>query len=73
MDRQLAQKLLKIVNNKELFDILNEYAEHRINVAKEYLTVAPPSDVLGWQATVRELRRFATLRDEVLKIGEKNG
>ena len=73
MDRQLAQKLLKIVNNKELFEILNEYAEHRINVAKEYLTVAPSSEVPGWQATVRELRRFATLRDEVLKIGEKNG
>ena len=70
MDKQLAQKLLKIVNNKELFDILNEYTLFRINDHKDKLSTSALEEVKGHQACIRELRRFATLRDEVLKIGE---
>jgi hypothetical protein len=71
MDRQLAQKLLKVVNNKEIHDILIEYTEYRIDEIKDRLVFCNPDELRGLQNSVAELRRFKTLRDEVLKAGEK--
>ncbi len=70
IERQLAQKLLKIVNNRELHDILLEYSQHRITDLRSKLERAEIEEVKGLQASIRELRRFETLRDEVLEVGK---
>lgn len=69
--KQLASKLLMIVNNKQLIDVLNEYCDYRISDLKEKLSTAELSEVQKLQASIKELRRFETLRDEVLEVGKQ--
>ncbi len=73
MDKVIARKVLRILNNKELHDILVDYANYRIDDLKEKLTFANVDEVRGLQASIRELKRFETLRDEALKAGDHNG
>lgn len=70
MDKQLAGRLMKIVNSSELNSTLVEYSRYRIEVLKERLTTANAESVSGLQAQIKELKRLETLRLEVIKAGE---
>jgi len=52
-------------------DRLSEYALKRINQHRDHLEKEKDRDrILEIQGAIRELRRFATLRDEVIKGAE---
>lgn len=68
MDKEIARRLLPLVNDKELMDALVAYAEHRINYGKDACIIAGTLDeVRKWQGAHRELSRMVTLRDEVIE------
>lgn len=71
MDKQLAQKLLKIVNSYEVYSSLIDYANWRSDEIKSRLVNCKSEELSGLQAQYQELRRLATLRDEVLQAGEQ--
>jgi len=52
-------------------DRLQSYADHRINTLRNQLEKQKDRDrVLETQGAIAELRRFSTLRDEVIKEAE---
>jgi hypothetical protein len=71
MDKLNYRSLLPLVNDKDQMDRLSEYALNRINQHRDHLEKEKDRDrVLEIQGAIRELRRFATLRDEVIKGAE---
>lgn len=71
MDKQQYRKLLPLVNEKEQMDRLQEYVSHRIETMRDQLEKLQDVDQLkAMQGAIRELRRFYTLRDEVVKGSE---
>lgn len=71
MDRELARLLLILVNDKEQLDRLQAYALSRIEAHRNNLEKQKDRDrVLEAQGAIAELRRFASLRDEVLRGAE---
>lgn len=67
MIKELARKLLFIVNDKSVMSQLDEYINHRIDVNRDNLEFYNDPNAKG---ALQELRRFKTLRDEVLKAAE---
>lgn len=66
MDKEIARSLLPLVNDKEYLDKLIEYAEHRIALHHKNLEIAKTfEEVQKIQGSIRELKFFHTLRDEV--------
>ena len=66
--KEFYRSLQVLVNNKSCMDLLHLYAEHRIETLRGHLeTQKDHSRTLEAQGAIMELRRFATLRDEVLK------
>mgnify|MGYP001573253828 CR=1 FL=1 len=71
MDKKQAKSLSPLINNKEAMDALVAYADIRMNTCRAYLETAPNWEVVKeLQGSIKELRRFMTLRDEVLKKAE---
>lgn len=71
MNKEFYRSLLPLVNDKDHFDILVEYAAQRIEVLRTLLeTCKDPSRILEIQGSITELRRIATLRHETLKGAE---
>ena len=71
MNKELYRSLLPLVNDKNHFEIIQEYAEARINLLRSLLeTTKDHHRILEIQGAIVELRRFATLRDEVIKGAE---
>lgn len=71
MDKLDYRSLLPLVNDKDQMDRLIEYAGKRIAQHRDHLEKEKDRDrILETQGAIRELRRFATLRDEVLKGAE---
>ncbi len=70
MDKNTARKLLPIVNDHVLMGILAEYAEARI--AYFHKQMEHEADVKASQGAIKELRRIATLRDEVVGVLNAN-
>jgi hypothetical protein len=71
MGKEFYRSLLPLVNDKDHFDILVEYADQRIEVLRTLLeTSKDPSRILEIQGSITELRRIATLRHETLKGAE---
>jgi hypothetical protein len=71
MDKKQAKSLSPLINNKEALDALVAYAEIRMDSCRTYLETAQTWEaVKELQGAVKELRRFMTLRDEVLKKAE---
>ena len=60
MDQQFYRSLLLLVNTKDHMDLLHKYVAARIDHHR----------VLEIQGSIAELRRFKTLRDEVVKGAE---
>lgn len=71
MDKMQYRSLLPLVNEKDQMDRLNTYVGHRIKTMQEQLEKLQEVDqIRALQGAIRELRRFHTLRDEVLKGSE---
>lgn len=68
MQKELARELLPLVNDHEKFPLLDKYIGDRITTMRTYLeTSKDHNKILEIQGAIQELRRFATLRDEVLE------
>jgi len=71
MDKSFYRLLLPLVNNKEQMDLLHDYAAARIEGFRDLLEKQKdPQRILEVQGAIAELRRFKTLRDEVIKGAE---
>ena len=71
MDKQLYRALLMLVNDKKSMELLVEYAEAKISLHHKQLESSKDHhDILRIQGAIAELRRFKTLRDEVVKGAE---
>ena len=68
MNRIEYRDMLVLVNNSDCMDILKEYADKRIEHDRQQLeTTTDPLTMHRLQGRILELRRFETLRDEVVK------
>ena len=71
MEKQLCRSLLLLVNTKEHMDLLNAYVTMRIASYHQQIENAKdPKRVSEIQGAIAELRRFETLRDEVIQGAE---
>lgn len=71
MDRDTARLLLPLVNEREQLDRLIAYADARIEQHRNNLEKQKDRDrILELQGAIAELRRFVSLRDEVIKGAE---
>lgn len=69
--KQFYRSLLLLVNNEEQMERLTSYADTRIETLRNQLEKQKDRDrVLEIQGAIAELRRFSTLRDEVIKEAE---
>lgn len=67
MKKEEFRDLLPLVNDHDQYDRLKSYADHRINVLRGILeNQKDPTKIYELQGAIAELRRVATLRDEVL-------
>lgn len=67
MDPEQARKFLSLVNNIEFMSLLNEYCAYRIEGRHKELEDCEIDKVKGHQGAIKELKRFGTLRAEVLE------
>jgi hypothetical protein len=68
MDKDLYRSLLPLVNDKTSMELLMQYAEARIPSLHNALEQAQNIEaVRALQGRISELRRFKTLREEVLE------
>jgi len=71
MDKEFYRNLLILVNDKDQFNCLKDYAEIRINLLLQQLSTERDMDtIVRFQGAIAELRRFSTLREETLKGAE---
>ena len=73
MRKEVAKKLLKLVNVKSTTDLLELYMNVRIHVLHKQIEQLPDiNDIRQAQGSIKELRRLQTLRNEVI-AGAKDG
>lgn len=71
MNRQDYRALLLLVNTKEQYSLLKEYADKRIATLLTQLSTETDMDrVKRIQGAAAELRKIGTLREEVIKGAE---
>jgi len=71
MDKLQYRLLIPLVNAKAQMDLLQDYADHRItSLLKQLETEQGLNRLREIQGCIKELRRFKTLRDEVIKGAE---
>lgn len=71
MDKQFCKSMLLLVNTPAYMDLLHEYVSVRIAGFHQQLeNTKDPHRVLEIQGAIAELRRFKTLRDEMIKGAE---
>lgn len=67
MKKEQYREVLPLVNDHDQFARLKQYADARIDDLRAFLeTQKEPTKIYELQGAIAELRRFATLRDEVL-------
>jgi hypothetical protein len=67
MRKEQYREMLPLVNDHDHFNRLKQYAENRIDNLRNYLeNTKEPTKIYEIQGAIAELRRFATLRDEVI-------
>jgi hypothetical protein len=67
MTKDQYREMLPLVNDYEQFNRLKTYAIHRLEVLRTQLeTQKEPSRIYEIQGAIAELRRFSTLREEVI-------
>jgi|TARA_Y100000385_G_scaffold243911_1_gene261664 hypothetical protein len=68
MDNEFFISLLPLVNDKLQFQSVQDYAKGRIDILLQQLsTERDMNNVVRMQGAIAELRRFSTLREEVIK------
>tara|TARA_B110000046_G_scaffold172933_1_gene195090 strand:+ start:180 stop:398 length:219 start_codon:yes stop_codon:yes gene_type:complete len=68
MDKQFFINLLPLVNDQHQFQALQEYADGRVaSLLQQLSTERDVDSVVKLQGAIAELRRFSTLREEVIK------
>jgi hypothetical protein len=68
MDNEFFISLLPLVNDKLQFQSVQNYANGRIDILLRQLsTERDMNNVVRMQGAIAELRRFDTLREEVIK------
>ena len=68
MDNEFFISLLPLVNDKLQFQSVQDYANGRIDILLRQLsTERDMNNVVRIQGAIAELRRFDTLREEVIK------
>jgi acetolactate synthase regulatory subunit len=71
MDKMQYRQMLPLVNEKDQMERLTAYVDDRIETMRDQLEkLADVDQVKTMQGAIRELRRFYTLRDEVIKGSE---
>lgn len=71
MNKKDANGLISIVNNKVVLDSILEYIDLRVGILKDSLVFARDMEAVHRaQGAIEELKRFKTLRDEVLNAKE---
>lgn len=66
MDKTIAKELLWFVNDPQCSAALEIYVEYRLKEYRRQLeTIKDFNRILEVQGAIAELKRFATLRDEV--------
>lgn len=71
IDKKFYRRLLIAVNDPQLFPLMQEYADERIEVLRNQLETTKEVDRMREiQGSIHELRRFKTLREEVIKGAE---
>ena len=71
MDKAQYRLLLPLVNDRDQMNLLQDYAATRIEGYRDLLeNQKDPQRILEIQGAITELRRFKTLRDEVIKGAE---
>lgn len=67
MDKKLYRSLLPLVNDPDLYPLLQSYIEGRIEMHRNSLeTLTNEDDIRRTQGRVAELRRLQSMREEVL-------
>ena len=68
MDKEFFINLLPLVNDQHQFQALKEYADGRVaSLLQQLSTERDVDSVVKLQGAIAELRRFSTLREEVIK------
>jgi hypothetical protein len=71
MDKLFYRSLLMLVNDKDQMERLEEYVAERIRHHRDNLEKQKDMNrILEAQGAILELKRFKTLRDEVIKGAE---
>jgi len=71
-DITLDHNIIKLVTNKEYFDLLVYFLARRIETHKDALTVADLDNVVRLQANIQELKFIKGLR-ETVEARKSNG
>lgn len=68
IDQKFYRSLLPLVNDKDMMDRLQAYCDERIDTLRGHLETTKEIENIRYiQGSIAELRRFKTLRDEVLQ------
>tara|TARA_R110001592_G_scaffold22764_2_gene90171 strand:- start:4050 stop:4265 length:216 start_codon:yes stop_codon:yes gene_type:complete len=71
MDKQFYRSILLMVNQKDTFEMLQNYADARVEILREQLEITKDIGAIREiQGMIGELKRFKTLRDQVNKGAE---
>ena len=68
MIKEVAKKLLKLVNVKSNTDLLEFYARERVQILyRQMEQLASVDEIRQIQGAIREIKRLTTIRDEVIE------
>ena len=68
MIKEVAKKLLKLVNVKSNTDLLEFYAKERVQILyRQMEQLANVDEIRQIQGAIREIKRLSTIRDEVIE------
>ena len=68
MKKEVAKKLLKLVNVKSNTDLLEFYAKERVQILyRQMEQLASVDEIRQIQGAIREIKRLTTIRDEVIE------
>ena len=68
MKKEVAKKLLKLVNVKSNTDLLEFYAKERVQILyRQMEQLASIDEIRQIQGAIREIKRLITIRDEVIE------
>jgi|TARA_Y100001937_G_scaffold31383_1_gene44945 hypothetical protein len=68
MKKEVAKKLLKLVNVKSNTDLLEFYAKERVQILyRQMEQLVNIDEIRQIQGAIREIKRLTTIRDEVVE------